>query len=167
MPCGKKVKARGLCPTHYQQWFRDQVKPGRIRRRPTETVCARRNGLKECLTCQEWLPEADFSVRAPSPDGLSAHCKDCLYFKNLARGHQLSGAQLRDLLAQQNGKCAICGDVPGVRRLAVDHDHACCPGRKSCGKCVRGLLCGRCNTGLGMFKDSPDRLLAAKSYLEA
>jgi hypothetical protein len=46
----------------------------------------------------------------------------------------------------QGGKCYVCRKSTGARkRLAVDHDHRCCPGPKSCGKCVRGLACGHCN----------------------
>ena len=61
------------------------------------------------------------------------------------------------LLAQQNGACAICGEPHGGRDLDVDHDH-------STGN-VRGLLCSRCNKGLGMFKDSLQSLAAAINYL--
>ncbi len=59
-----------------------------------------------------------------------------------------------ELLAFQGGKCPICGrgldqDARGRWRLtAHDHDHACCPGPTSCGKCLRGLTCGWCNTEL-------------------
>lgn len=73
------------------------------------------------------------------------------------------------LLESQGGGCAICGNVPaaGAQRLAVDHDHRCCPSRKkSCGECVRGLLCGRCNRGLGYFDDDADMLGRAASYLD-
>jgi hypothetical protein len=45
--------------------------------------------------------------------------------------------------------------------LHVDHDHACCPGPKSCGKCVRFLLCDKCNVGLGSFSDDPLRMAKA------
>lgn len=54
-------------------------------------------------------------------------------------------------LAQQENCCAICRQPERFKkngktqRLGVDHDHGCCPGRKSCGKCIRGLLCNRCN----------------------
>jgi hypothetical protein len=77
--------------------------------------------------------------------------------------------QYDELLAQQGGGCAICGGTTpyGRGRFHVDHDHTCCPGQYSCGKCVRGLLCGRCNPGLGAFQDSPSLLLAAAAYLAA
>jgi hypothetical protein len=69
------------------------------------------------------------------------------------------------MLAAQGGTCAICPGSGTGKALAVDHDHACCPGRKSCGKCVRGLLCENCNNGLGRFRDSPELLAAAVAYL--
>jgi hypothetical protein len=51
-------------------------------------------------------------------------------------------------------------------RPTIDHDHSCCPGRQTCGKCVRGLLCESCNHGLGQFKDSVEKLRGAADYLE-
>lgn len=67
--------------------------------------------------------------------------------------------EYNDMLAKQNNCCAICSIVPdkGNRRLAVDHDHLT-------GK-IRGLLCDNCNNGLGRFKDRPDLLQKAASYL--
>jgi len=58
--------------------------------------------------------------------------------------------------------CAICGSY---EKPSIDHDHSCCPGEKSCGKCVRGTLCGSCNLGLGAFKDDPARIVRAAEYL--
>jgi hypothetical protein len=55
----------------------------------------------------------------------------------------------------------------GDLRACVDHDHACCPGAKSCGKCVRSLLCASCNKGIAMFADEPQRLDAAAAYLRS
>lgn len=69
------------------------------------------------------------------------------------------------MLVIQNG-CAICHTwESGGRDWCVDHDHECCPGKKSCGKCVRGVLCFGCNIGLGGFKDSPELLVRASEYL--
>lgn len=69
------------------------------------------------------------------------------------------------LLSKQRGGCAICGDKNPTRALAIDHNHSCCPGERTCGKCVRGLLCDSCNLGLGSFRDSPDLLARAIEYL--
>jgi hypothetical protein len=90
------------------------------------------------------------------------------------RAHYLKhkyGMTLEDydrLLESQDGACAICGITEpdrGCGRFHVDHDHACCPSAESCGKCVRGLLCGNCNVGLAQFRDSPAALLKAIEYL--
>jgi hypothetical protein len=59
-------------------------------------------------------------------------------------------------LATQDGHCALCPYTPTDRRLQVDHDHTCCPTqgtRKTCGECVRGLLCENCNTDLGRLEN--------------
>lgn len=50
------------------------------------------------------------------------------------------------LYIEQGFGCAICGAVTsGDGRLHVDHDHACCASKTGCRKCIRGLLCHRCN----------------------
>lgn len=59
--------------------------------------------------------------------------------------------------AVQDHRCAICRDTRGQRRLHVDHDHAT-------GE-FRGMLCHRCNQGLGQFRDNPALLLEAITYL--
>lgn len=62
------------------------------------------------------------------------------------------------MLVYQDGVCAICGGPPcGSQRLFVDHDHET--------GVVRGLLCGRCNSMLGLADDSPHRLAEAMAYL--
>lgn len=73
------------------------------------------------------------------------------------------------MLAEQAGRCAICRtDEPGGSGTwHIDHDHSCCPGRKaSCGRCIRGLLCTRCNIGLGNLQDNPETIRAAADYVE-
>lgn len=77
-------------------------------------------------------------------------------------------AQYEAMLEDQGGGCAVCGTGhPGGRgRFHVDHDHGCCPGKKSCGECVRGLLCSKCNSVLGYFEDDVRRFSAAIDYLD-
>lgn len=88
---------------------------------------------------------------------------------NLKAKFGLTSAQYDEMLAAQGGHCAICPSTePGGRWgtfFPVDHDHSCCPGPKSCGECIRGLVCSPCNVGLGAFGDDPDRLMAAVAYL--
>ncbi len=64
------------------------------------------------------------------------------------------------LWSEQEGRCAICQGAPVApgEVLCLDHDHA--TGQ------IRGLLCRRCNAGLGYFLDQPGRLTAAAAYLE-
>lgn len=64
----------------------------------------------------------------------------------------------REMLSRQNGACAICLSLPGRSRLHIDHNHD--TGR------VRGLLCSRCNAGVGMFKDNHELMLAAVEYVQ-
>lgn len=59
----------------------------------------------------------------------------------------LSDPQFQKMLEDQVGKCAVC-ETPLSGKTYLDHDHTCCPGICSCGKCVRGILCSACNNGL-------------------
>jgi hypothetical protein len=59
------------------------------------------------------------------------------------------------MIAAQGGGCAVCGS--SLTPPHVDHCHA--TGQ------VRGVLCGRCNNGLGQFRDSVETLLLAALYL--
>lgn len=86
----------------------------------------------------------------------------------MMKRHRITVDGYEELLAGQGGCCALCGTTePGERqqRFDIDHDHSCCPGRESCGRCVRGLLCRRCNVLLGWMNDSVDLLIEAAAYL--
>lgn len=70
------------------------------------------------------------------------------------------------LKAKQNNQCLVCLRSFDEVVAHVDHDHACCPTRPTCGECIRGLLCGMCNHALGLLKDDVERFQRAISYLE-
>ena len=68
--------------------------------------------------------------------------------------------QFERMKAQQNYVCAICSKHNAgtkYRELSVDHDH-------KTGK-VRALLCGKCNSGLGIFNEDIDLMKKAIEYL--
>jgi hypothetical protein len=69
------------------------------------------------------------------------------------------------MLSEQDNRCAVCKEI-FIKPPKVDHDHTCCSGKRSCGKCVRGLLCLGCNAALGNLKDSILALESAIVYLK-
>jgi hypothetical protein len=71
----------------------------------------------------------------------------------------ITQAELDVMLEAQNSLCAICGNghVGVGTRLHIDHCHD--TGR------IRGLLCGKCNTAVGLLDDSPERAEQLAAYL--
>jgi hypothetical protein len=101
----------------------------------------------------------------PAPGERLSHpwCKPCL--RAAARERRTGPAQedFDRLLADQDGRCAICqtvfetGPNPGAGAPRID--------RAGDGR-VRGLLCARCKIGVSTFQDDADRLRAAVGYLD-
>jgi hypothetical protein len=77
---------------------------------------------------------------------------------NDLKKYGLTSVEYTAMFNSQGGKCWICQQRSFRKALAVDHCHQ--TGR------VRGLLCSRCNYGLGVFFDAPGRLRRAAEYLE-
>lgn len=74
------------------------------------------------------------------------------------RRYGLTAEAAESLMASQNHACAICHTpFANLRKICVDHCHA--------STVVRGFLCNHCNVGIAQFRDNPDLLLAAVSYL--
>lgn len=142
--CHEPVKAKGLCKTHYQRLLRH----GHTRYRDRKTTPAK------CFI---------------------ATCDNHVYAKELCHAHYtkqrkwasygVDANRYQELLVEQGGCCAICrkperhtaGRSGKLKDLAVDHCHTA--------GVVRGLLCGSCNTAIGLFNDDPALLDAAKDYL--
>ena len=139
--------------------------------------------VKTCNKCGESKPLDRFVQDRRYADGHRNMCLDCRRHQERGRYkatkeqyrhyrlkwyYGLSQDDVDTRLLEQDG-CAVCHtwESKGRGDWHVDHDHACCPGPRSCGECVRGILCSTCNKGLGLLKDNPDLLLAAAAYLLA
>ncbi len=93
-------------------------------------------------------------------DGSAYRRRATAWYTNVGRlrKYGIGQGEIQELFDMQGGVCAICGHSEKIdRALHVDHDHATNE--------VRGLLCNACNTGLGLFRDSPALLEAAMDYL--
>lgn len=124
--------------------------------------------MKTCPSCKLDKDTTEFYKASKEKDGHQHICKACYKAKHnspeqtkTARLKALYGItkeQYDEMLKSQFNLCAICELPFDVKtKPHVDHDHK--TGR------VRGLLCVKCNTGLGMFEDSQQSLLKAVSYL--
>jgi len=138
---------------------------------------------KCCTKCKNVKYKSQFGKSSTTKDGYRFHCKLCEYtrlkvwreenptlaqetrLKNkLKYRYNISYERYLELSEATKNACYICGDKEtainskGERRmLSVDHDH-------KTGE-VRGLLCHRCNAGLGYFRDNQELLKVAVEYL--
>ena len=127
--------------------------------------------VRHCKKCGQEKPHhRDKSTK----DGIKDWCIDCrrngvAKFRRIspekhkeykhrerAKRYGLKPEQLTELLLNAEDRCAICKDF--TLDLVIDHDHD----RNE----VRGVLCGRCNIGLGQFRNSPILCKVAADYLE-
>lgn len=98
----------------------------------------------------------------------SSERKLAMKASKLKHSYGLTLEQYYGMWEAQNNKCAICKKdlIEGKLGAHVDHDHTCCSGKTSCGKCIRGILCFDCNNGIERFKDNPALCREAALYLE-
>lgn len=151
---------------------------GRRRRTAKEIGEDAAKSTRICRKCEVEKPIDDFRSR-PYADGFHTQCKTCTdinstkhYVENLdLRSEQSRVRRLKcvygltqgvydELLAKQNGRCAIC-DTPATEfkiNLAVDHDHA--SGQ------IRGLLCNYCNHRLVSRHTDGALLRKVADYIE-
>lgn len=147
-----------------------------------------------CKTCGSEKALDEFCRNRRTKTGRATRCRACdhdrvplrrEYFKTrgarpevrrrqrnatLKHAFNISVDDYEAMLSAQGGRCAnprCRTDVPGGTGVFhIDHDHGCCPKDRSCGKCIRGLLCANCNLGLGNFKDNLTLLQGAIEYLQ-
>lgn len=169
----------GVIPRAYVSPMRRCTKCGELKPR-NEFYPAKggRDGLRgDCKPCfaaraKRWYRENSVHVIArvkawqqANPERLSATRKvtrarrrDIDRDAYLKRTFGIGSPEYEAMLSEQGGVCMICGRPPRKgSSLHVDHDH-------ETGE-VRGLLCFRCNGGLGQFKEDGERLVTASEYL--
>lgn len=95
---------------------------------------------------QEWREKNRTRLR------LKERAKD----RALRQKYGISLETFEALLSSQNNKCRICTAPLGDKGV-LDHCH-------TTGK-IRGILCRKCNSGIGQFGDRPELVEAAARYL--
>ncbi len=116
-----------------------------------------------CTGCKKTLPKRRFrrksrldKSRKPFyPDGTPKYESRCMRCRQLTTKYGLTGHQYETMLINQEGKCLIC-EEPAT---CVDHSHTT--------NAIRGLLCIKCNAGIGQFNESPTLLQKAANYIIA
>lgn len=148
-----------------------------IAKQKTEKII--QSGIIQCSSCQEYKPLDQFGIRNTSATKFRRHCKPCKKKKHLeymdqggkrrqrelrlAKKYGLTGDEVHKMLIDQSYKCKICNILlEGIGNQSnapnIDHCHYT--------NNVRGILCGNCNRGLGLFFDKPENLEAAIQYLK-
>lgn len=126
--------------------------------KPLEAFSNHPNGIQgkhpKCSECRNEMARAYYLIHR---ERLLAKQKGRDYHKDTLKKFNLTPEQYAEMLAYQNGLCAICNNPPEKQRLAVDHDH-------ETGQ-IRGLLCRGCNLGIGYLKDNILTLESAILYL--
>ena len=109
-------------------------------------------GLKTCLVCKVQQPLASYPNNKSKLDGKAAVCFACYPDYLRAAKYGVTADKFNSMLQSQGGLCAMCHEP--CSDWCVDHDHNCCPDNKgkTCGNCVRALLCGPCNRSLGHYE---------------
>lgn len=178
--CMRPRMVRGYCMGHYRQLLEgEEMRDLQKTRRLHEVVGRDESGRKRCVTCAQWREEVEFNKHQRSSDGLTHTCKHCFQSRRksdyqakgrprfLEKTYGITMAQYEAIFEAQGGLCATCGSSEsGGKGWHVDHDHSCCKGRgHSCGMCVRGILCTRCNMALGFALDNPETLKNMIEYI--
>lgn len=113
-----------------------------------------------CTRCKVDKPETSefFPLHNRKKNGLDSWCRECRnsYRSGIRRGkyrNMISDDEL-SVIIKNTYECTICGDETN---LVVDHCHKT--------NKFRGMLCNRCNQGLGLFRDDPELLEFSRIYL--
>jgi hypothetical protein len=112
--------------------------------------------VKICARCLTKRRNIEFSTDRSKLSGMQSYCKPCKAISDRKRLYGLEDDEFKALLTHQNNKCAVCQEQ-FVTTPHVDHSHD--TGR------VRGLLCLKCNRGVGLMGDDVEASMRAALYL--
>lgn len=125
-----------------------------------------RDGLQaKCIPCLKEVHRLDYIRNREARLATNKRWRDAnkgrVLENRLRASFNIDPLTYAKMLVGQDGKCYFCQKVETTKHsagstwsLSVDHDHACCPqSGKSCGKCIRWLLCNNCNLIIGMLND--------------
>lgn len=174
--CSRKAKCKGLCLGHYNRLRATGSLGSSDFNSSTSRVIV--DGKALCRKCEEWKDFQQFRLQGET---VFSYCRSCVNHMQRSRrdperdrAHRLfkmygiSVDEYDIMLETQEFGCKICGRSDPRSRgdvFVVDHDHNCCSGKKSCGKCIRGLLCSPCNTALGCFYEKVEVMKEAINYM--
>lgn len=115
------------------------------------------NNTKYCTSCNIIKNRDNF--RSRSLTTLSSQCRECTKLKKIEKDFNITKEIYLEMVENQNNLCKICNKPETFRnRLSIDHSHETLK--------VRGLLCNKCNTALGLFIDNIETLESAIKYLK-
>lgn len=135
--------------------------------------------MKKCKLCSVSLTVENAVKNKKSKDGLDYKCVSCnretvkKWRANNPKGYKawqvqsfygITLPEAERMLAKQNDCCAICNKSISLETTDVRQNRACIDHNHDTGQ-VRGLLCDKCNRGLGYFNDNEELLLKAVNYL--
>lgn len=124
---------------------------------------AEKNREGERERARRWRQENTSAVRGYQQNYYTENREDLSHRRrenHRKRRYDLTPQKFSEMLASQDGKCAVCKtpEPRGKTSWHVDHDH-------ETGQ-IRGILCITCNIALGMLHDDPARCRAAADYLD-
>jgi len=119
-----------------------------------------KKGLRKCYKCKEIKKISEFGKNKNKSTGYGYLCRKCDFNKHsdgTIFPYDFDYDSVISKLIKDNGNvCFICNKKS--EKLCLDHNH-------KTGK-IRGLLCSKCNYGLGLFQDNIDFLKNSIKYLE-
>jgi hypothetical protein len=102
------------------------------------------DGRRYCRQCHS--ERVDTFRRSGKKNRTPHRAPEARRFAHIKSRYGLTREQWQALFDAQGGKCPICEEAfTKTREICVDHDHECCRGKVTCGRCIRGLVCIFCN----------------------